>query len=282
MALTDAQPIPGTAEYTAWVDRQNQDLINYRRAYESAMRQQGVTVTWSTQEAVSGPFTLIDPGRATLSRDGVSTDVLVSRGRAQQNTPEGLAQFDIDFALKFTARVDDLYGGPVGVPSPWFAPTAPPSFTPSVPPVVTPSQPPTVATPTTTQPTQAPPTPDLGTTRSIAPGDYARPGLDQGLTYTFEQWNYYFKEMTGRFGPDPRKYLIRTDVQMTESVYGELLEYIQSVDAGKPLPKIRGMFTDETVQPDGSSSTPPKPKDDKDMTPLLILGGIVLLLIVSR
>lgn len=285
MALTDAQPTPGTAEYAAWVARQNQDLINYRRAYEAAMRQQGVTVTWSTQEAVSGPFTLIDPGNATLTRDGVSTDVIVSRGRAQQTTPEELARFDIEFGLKFTARTDDLYGGPPGVPTPWFAPNPAQPFTPSVPPVITPAQPPTVTAPATTQPTQAPPTPDAGTVRTItAPGNYSILPFEVGELFTFEQWNYKVKELTGRVGPDPRKYGLKTDVTMPYQFYLDLLKYIADVDAGKNPVKPVDMSVPDPNRPDQRPPQPPptSPKDDKDITPLLLVGAVVLILIVSR
>lgn len=280
MALTDAQPTPGTAEYAAWVARQNQDLINYRRAYEAAMRQQGVTVTWSTQESVSGPYSLIDPGNGTLTRDGVSVDVLVSRGRAQQSTPEELARFDIEFGLKFKARTDDMYGGPIGVPTPWFAPTPSAPFTPTVPPVITPSQPPTVTTPNTTQPTQAPPTPDAGTIRrNTDPGNYTILPFEDGEEFTFEQWNYKVKEITGRVGPDPRKYGLKTDVKMSYEYYLYLLKYIADVDAGKnPVLPDDSKVPDQKPPEDSTSS----PKEQKDMTPILLVGAVVLFLIVSR
>lgn len=284
MALTDAQPVPGTAEYAAWVERQNQDLINYRRAYEAEMRLQGVTVTWSTQESVSGPFTLIDPGNATLTRDGVSVDVLVSRGRAQTTDPASLAKFDIEYALKFSARVDDLYGGPVGVPSPWFGPQPPPPLGPNTTPGpetrITPAQPPTVTTPTTNQPVQTPPTPNPGTVVNPPADDYRTKLLN------WDQWNYYWKEETGRPGPDPLQYGIdRTKLISYREYLTKIDDIYNAGDITIPPMNPPVLTTPPIPPPPGSGPTnPPPPSTDKpkkdDMTGLLVIGGIVVLLLL--
>lgn len=281
MALTDAQPVPGTAEYAAWVEKQNQDLINYRRAYEQEMRQQGVTVTWSTQESVSGPFTLIDPGNATLTRDGVSTDVIVSRGRAQTTDPASLAKFDIEYALKFSARVDDLYGGPVGVPSPWFGPQPPPPLGPTTTPgpetPIRRSQDPTVTTPDSTQPRQTPPDPNGGTVVTPPADDYRTKMLN------WDQWNYYWSKETGRPGPDPLQYGIDRTKLMSYQQYLAKIDEIFNTDEIVIQPEGPPVLVTPPVPPGPTNPLPPPPKDKPkkdDMTGLLVIGGIVVLLIL--
>lgn len=211
MSLNTPQPTPGTDAYNNWVAQQNADLAAYRREYERAMAAQGITVTWNNQDAVTGPYALIDPGNAVLTKDGFSSEVLVSRTRAQNTSPEQLAAFDQQFNLRFNAQTSGN-----ALPSIWFVPesndgyqgdptlrNAPgphwstPGPTPTVPPVVS------------TQTTQAPPSPDSGTLSSGPSGLLGSSPLNTSLmtpTATrrnWDEWNYLYKEDTGREGPPP-------------------------------------------------------------------------------
>lgn len=274
MALTDAQPTPGTAEYAAWVEKQNQDLINYRRIYEQEMRQQGITVTWANQDSVSGPFTLISTGNATLTRDGVSYDVAITRGRAQQMDAAALARNDIEFGLKFKAKVDDLYGGPIGVPSPWFGPTiiSPPlgpNTTPGPETPITRTQPPTVTTPATTQPAQSPPNPNSGTVVTPPADDYRRKMLN------WDQWNYYWSKETGRPGPDPLQYGIDRSKLISYEAYLSKISEILNEPEIEVSPVETPVVTPPPAPPDQK-----KPEKKDDMTGLLVIAGIAVLLIL--
>jgi hypothetical protein len=282
MALTDPQPTPGTVAYEQWVARQNADLIAYRREYEAVMRQQGITVTWSTQEAVTGPYSLIDPGNATLSRDGISHDVAITRGRAQTANPQELANFDIQFGLKYKGQA--LPGE--ALPSPWFAPAVTPPFfgpqsTVSAPLATSPSQPPTVAAPATAQPAQAPKTPDSGTVVSPPSASGAIPVNDR---LNFDQWNWFVEQATGRKGPDPLQYNIDRTRLISWPEYVELLKRagvpVPTVGDGgtvtpKPLPKPSPEDSDKPTAPPANL-----PKDDK--TALFLIGGAVILLLLAR
>ena len=202
MSLNAEQPTPGTPAYSAWVEQQNQALAEFRRQYEETMRAQGVTVTWNNQNAVSGPYALIDPGNATLSRDGFTTEVVVSRTRAQQaESAEALARFDTQFNLRYQAQIQ-----PGELPSQWYIPesndgyqgdptlrNAPgPQWTPP------PGPSPTVTTPSSVQPEQTPPNPNSGTMLT----NPLNPDL-QTIRRNWDEWNWYYQQETGRPGPPP-------------------------------------------------------------------------------
>lgn len=213
MSLNTPQPTPGTDAYNNWVAQQNADLAAYRREYERAMAAQGITVTWNNQDAVTGPYALIDPGNAVLTKDGFSSEVLVSRTRAQSTTPEQLAAFDQQFNLRFNAQVS---GSPL--PSIWFVPESNDGYQgdPTIrnspgPHWSVPGPTPTVNPTVSTQTTQAPPSPDSGTLSSGPSGLLGTTPLNTGLMTptvsatrrSWDEWNWYYKEETGREGPPP-------------------------------------------------------------------------------
>jgi hypothetical protein len=273
----EISPIGDNEELNAWADSQNADLEKFQERYAAAMRLRGVTVTFNRQGEYSGPFTLIDPGNATLSRDGVTRDILLSRGRIQLvgMSPEQLAAYDFgeymptannpnlantgNFApTTTTPSLTPTNPPPLGPTTPPAAPTNPnPSTVPTTPPV-TPTQPPTATPRTETQPTQRPPNPPSGTV--ISP--------DMEGPFTFEQWNYLVKEKTGKVGPDPRQFGINTSRLLTFEEYQKILREIEG--AGNPE-------TPETTQP----PKPSTPKKD-DNTLFVVVAAVVLLLIINR
>jgi len=268
-----------------WVDSQNADLQQFQERYAAAMRLRGVTVTFNRQENVPGPFQLIDPGNATLSRDGVSRDILLSRGRIQlvNMSPEALAAYDfanslpqpLNQNLANTPNFGPAPTPPVLAPSlsPPLAPTPTVTVTtpnlssvPTQPPIVR-AQDPTVPVTTDPQPIQRPRTPDEGTIISSPEGPY-----------TFEQWNYVFRERTGKIGPDPRAYGINTERRMSVTEYNAILRDLEG-ETIIPTPPTQPLPNNSTPQP--PSNPPSKPKKD-DNTGLFIVGAVVLFMLFNR
>ena len=287
----EISPTGDNDELNDWAAGQNSDLRQYQQRYAAAMRLKGVTVSFQPQAAVTGPFTLIDPGSATLSRDGITVPVLVSRGRAQTATPEALAEYDFQFALPAKpnpnlATTPPSFFNPA--PSPPLIPTTPPPLGPTTPPVaITPPststvptpppierlQPPTVSPIDTLQPEQRPKNPPEGTV------------VNTGLTglYTFEQWNYIMRERTGKVGPDPRAYGIDTAYLMDLSDYQEILARLEKGEN----PGFGGIEPREGVTPPPSNNLNPNPpkepkKTEKDNTAIFIVGAVIVLLLINR
>lgn len=280
----EISPTGDNEKLNEWADSQNADLRQFQERYAAAMRLRGVTVTFNRQEDVPGPFQLIDPGNATLSRDGVSRDVLLSRGRIQlvNMSPEALAAYDFANSLPQPNNPNLANSGNFGpAPTPPLAPTNPPALGPTTPPAarptptpstvptnppVTPTQPPTVSPTTNPQPTQRPPSPDEGTVV----------GPDQKGPFTFEQWNYLIKERTGKVGPDPRQFGVNTSRLLTFAQYQQILREIEGTGNLPDTPETPE--PSETTQPP-KNPTPPK-KDDNTL--LIVVGAVVVLMILNR
>ena len=205
------------------------NLDTYKAAYEQAMSQQGVKVTWN-EDGVPGGVPSVggynnpDNWVATLSRDGVKVDTLVTLGRIQVTgmTPEELAAQDIQFALKYTGQVNSPQGQ---VPSKFFDPVDDdtrrfyevyPERRPGYIPATPSSRPgPATTVPTgdhSTQTRQSPPVPNNGTV--VRPGAATGAVLADAPRLTFWQWNYYHQQATGRVGPSPEEVGVASGTQL--------------------------------------------------------------------
>lgn len=189
-------------------------LDSFKAEYEAALAQQGVKVEWN-EDGVPGGVPSVggynnpDNWVATLTRDGVRVDTLVTLGRIATTgmSPEQLAQQDI-WNLRYTGAVQSPQGQ---LPSDWYATPDDDlrrfyEVNPHLRPRTVPAIPPPGPTPTlpvggaTIQPHQAPPNPNGGTVLTNPGPTDAR---TDSARLTFWQWNYYYQEKTGRIGPDP-------------------------------------------------------------------------------
>ena len=187
------------------------DLDQYKAAYAEAMRMQGVTVTFEPDRSKlmdQGGFINPDNWIATLSRDGVTVQTLVTLGRADTATPEQLAQYDITYALKYTGQVNSAPGV---VPSAFFTPIdddtrrfyemypyLAPNYVPTIPPPG-----PATTVPTGQHSTLLNQSPAILNSGTVITNPTAIPADNTNQMLSFWQWNYYYELQTGRTGPDP-------------------------------------------------------------------------------
>lgn len=205
------------------------NLDQYKAAYEQAMAQQGVKVTWN-EDGVPGGVPSVggynnpDNWVATLTRDGVKVDTLVTLGRISVTgmSAEELAKQDV-----WTLRRQGALDAPQGsiAPGSYFDPVDDdtrrfyemyPERRPGY--VAAPRL--TSPGPATTVPSgghsslslQSPPVPNDGTV--VRPGAATGAVLADAPRLTFWQWNYYQQLATGRVGPDPEEVGVASGTQL--------------------------------------------------------------------
>lgn len=192
--------------YNAWVAQTTAAIESYKAAYAARMAEQGITATFQNQQndAPGSPVGTLPIYTVTLSRDGATSQTILSAGRAYQTDPASLADFDAAFNLKWTTQ----YTSPQGqLPSTWFEPdsapvwnqyTNPAMFQPTSTPGPTPTVPVGGAS---VQPVQAPHTPDAGTIQP--PPTQSTPVPNEPIRRSFWEWNWYYEQESGRVGPPP-------------------------------------------------------------------------------
>jgi hypothetical protein len=160
----------GAQRMAAWYDKYGPLLVQYAGEAQAIWRAHGFDVRVDRQES-SG---LQAGAEGWITKDGITTYWSVGPMTPRWETPAEFAQrIENNWALERAAQVAV---GAYAMPSP-----GPPT---------------TVSAGASIQPVQAPPAPDAGT--QVSPPE-AAPDKRQ----TFDQWNWEYKQQTGRDGPAP-------------------------------------------------------------------------------
>lgn len=190
-------PIPssmdGIQDYTLklqWMAENRAKLQEYAQIFAETLRQRGFTVSVESEEP-EGTTAWSTAG--WIERHGMRVRWLIQAVYPQYWTPQEMAdKYVRDWQRQLEAwqrgeQTDQSRYGEVIVSDAQAAAAASPYGQPA--------QAPTVSSQTTVQPQQTPPSPDSGTVISVTT-------MPAG-PLTFDEWNWYWQQQTGRAGPAP-------------------------------------------------------------------------------